>query len=78
MTNCWMAKPDVYVRGDVDAGFQEADAIVEGTFTTSAQIHTALESHSCVANWDGQTLTVWESTQDVEGVRERVSKPAKP
>lgn len=67
-------KADEYVRGDIERGLAEADVVVEGTFTTPAQLHSALESHSSVADWDGQTLTIWESSQDVEGVRERVAK----
>lgn len=63
-----------YARGDVVRGLAQAEVIVEGVFTTGAQIHSALEPHSCVASWDGQVLTVWESTQDVEGVRDRVGK----
>lgn len=67
-------KPDAYTRGDIAKGLAEADVIVEGVFTTAAQIHTPLETHACVASWDGQTCTVWESTQDVESVRERLAK----
>lgn len=67
-------KPETYTRGDPEKGFMDADVIVEGVFTTGAQLHSALETHSCVADWDGKTLTVWESTQDVEGVRDRLSK----
>lgn len=65
---------DVYTRGDVTRGFAQADVIVEGVFTTPTQIHTPLETHACVASWDGQTMTLWESTQDVESVRERIAK----
>ena len=33
-------------------------------------MHNSLESHGAVAAWDGEILTVWESTQHVFGVRE--------
>ncbi len=71
--NLLNGKVDTYSRGDVEKGFADAGVIVEGVFTTSAQIHSALENHSSVADWDGQTLTIWESSQDVEGVRDRVA-----
>lgn len=71
--NLLNGNPETYARGDAQKGFHEADVIVEGVFTTSAQIHSALESHSSVASWDGQTLTVWESSQDVNGVRDRLA-----
>lgn len=67
-------KPSEYVRGNIERGFAEADVIVEGMFTTSAQLHSALETHSSVADWDGKTMTIYESTQDVEGVRNRVAR----
>ncbi len=51
-------------KGDVDAGFKEADAVVEGTYGVPVISHQCLESHGLVAEWqpDGG-LTVWCSTQ---------------
>ena len=58
-----------YKRGDLRKGFKDADATVEVTYRTSTQMHNALETHGAVASWDGERLTVWESTQAVFGVR---------
>ena len=63
-----------YARGDVAKGFAEADAVVEGTFRTACEIHTPLELHGCVARWDGDALTIWESTQGVYAVQARVAE----
>jgi xanthine dehydrogenase YagR molybdenum-binding subunit len=51
-------------KGDVDAGFKEAEAVVEGTYGVPVISHQCLESHGLVAEWqeDGG-LTVWASTQ---------------
>ncbi len=57
-------------RGDARHAFRGADAVVEGTYRTSTQMHNSLETHGAVARWDGENLTVWESTQHVFGVRE--------
>ncbi|HEU5287014.1 MAG TPA: xanthine dehydrogenase family protein molybdopterin-binding subunit [Candidatus Limnocylindria bacterium] len=57
-------------RGDPRKAFKEADAVVEATYRTSTQLHNSLETHSAVAQWDGEVLTVWESTQHVFGVRD--------
>jgi CO/xanthine dehydrogenase Mo-binding subunit len=57
-------------RGETRSAFKGADAVVEGTYRTSTQMHNSLESHGAVAAWDGEILTVWESTQHVFGVRE--------
>ena len=63
------ARPDRYQRGDVDKGFAEADVVLEQTYRTECEIHTPLELHGCVAKWDGDRLTVWESTQGVYAVQ---------
>jgi CO/xanthine dehydrogenase Mo-binding subunit len=55
--------PSRYSRGDVTKGLAEADAIVEETFHTSVEIHSPMESFGSVANWEGDQLTVWDSTQ---------------
>jgi xanthine dehydrogenase YagR molybdenum-binding subunit len=57
--------PEVIERGDVAAGLREADAVVEGTYETSCEIHATLEPLASVARWDGDRLTVWESSQGV-------------
>jgi xanthine dehydrogenase YagR molybdenum-binding subunit len=51
-------------KGDVDAGFKDADAVVEGTYGVPVISHQCLESHGLVAEWDSEGgLTVWASTQ---------------
>jgi len=37
--------------------------LVEGRWRTEAQVHTSFEPHSCVARWDGDSLSVHVSTQ---------------
>jgi CO/xanthine dehydrogenase Mo-binding subunit len=63
-------KPFVYKRGDAGKGFEEADAVVEDTFTTQVAVHNTTEAHCSAANWDGDRLTVWDSTQAVFRVRD--------
>ncbi|MCC7486507.1 MAG: molybdopterin-dependent oxidoreductase [Burkholderiales bacterium] len=52
-----------FERGDVDAGFRESDVVVEGTWESVRQWHTALETIGCVASWSGGRLTMWCNTQ---------------
>jgi CO/xanthine dehydrogenase Mo-binding subunit len=54
-----------YARGDVEAGFAAADAVVEATYTTACEIHAPTEAHVSVARWDGPRLVVWDSAQGV-------------
>jgi xanthine dehydrogenase YagR molybdenum-binding subunit len=63
-----------YSRGHVERGFQEAAAVVELDFHSACEIHTPLEPHGCVARWEGDALTVWESTQGVYAVQSRLAE----
>jgi xanthine dehydrogenase YagR molybdenum-binding subunit len=67
-------KTDTYSRGDVKKGFAEADVVLEQHYRTAAELHTPLELHGCVASWDGDQLTVWESTQGVYAVQAKVAE----
>lgn len=66
--------PDRYERGDVTKGFAEADVVLEATYRTECELHTPMETHGCVAKWDLNRLTLWESTQGVYGVQARVAE----
>jgi len=68
------AKTSTHERGDVEKGFNEADVVLEESYTTACELHTPLELHGCVAQWDGDRLTLWESTQGVYAVQERVAR----
>ncbi|MCU1277011.1 MAG: oxidoreductase [bacterium] len=57
-------------KGDVDAALRTADFIVEGEFATQVQTHSALETHGVVADWHGDGLTIYASTQGTTSVRD--------
>lgn len=56
---------NVYVRktirrGDVAAGFKQADRVFEGTFRSQMIEHVPLEPHAAIADWDANgRLTIW-------------------
>jgi xanthine dehydrogenase YagR molybdenum-binding subunit len=62
-----------YRRGDVERGFADADIVLEEDYRCECEIHTPMELHGCVARWDGDSLTVWESTQGVYNVQTQVA-----
>jgi xanthine dehydrogenase YagR molybdenum-binding subunit len=66
--------PFVMSRGDVDAGLKAADVVIRREYRTPVQLHTALEPHGAAAEWEGDRLTVWESTQGIFRVRENLAK----
>jgi xanthine dehydrogenase YagR molybdenum-binding subunit len=65
------------VRGDIEQGFKEAEAIVERTFRLPVALHNSPECHVALAKWEGKKLTVWASTQGVNGYREDLVKTFK-
>jgi len=71
-----IANQKAYKRGDVTAGFAEADIILERTFTTPMVHQSAVEPHSIMAEPNPITggVTVWASTQDQFGVRKEVAR----
>jgi len=69
-----VAPPSLYQRGDVTGGLAEADVVLEENYRTECEIHTPMELHGCVANWDGDRLTIWESTQGVFRVQQNVAE----
>jgi len=69
-----LAGTDEYERGDVAAGFDAADEVVEQVYDTQCELHTPMELHGCVAGWDGDRLTIWESSQGVFAVQSRIAE----
>ncbi|HEY7268689.1 MAG TPA: xanthine dehydrogenase family protein molybdopterin-binding subunit [Dehalococcoidia bacterium] len=63
-----------FAHGDIEAGFNEADVIIEREFTTSMFHQGYIEPHNGTAFWnqDGK-LTVWCSTQGSFSVRSSVA-----
>ena len=61
--------PRVTVRGDVDAAIAAADVVVRREYRTPVALHSAMEPHGAVAEWLGDQLTVWESTQGIFNTR---------
>lgn len=66
---------EVHIRkGDVAAGFAEADIIVEGTYRTPFIEHAYMEPEACLAEPDGEGgVVVYEGSQGPWPIREQVS-----
>ena len=67
--NLHRASPRIISRGDVDAGFRDAEVTIEREYRTPVALHTALEPHGAVADWSAGRVTVWESTQGIFNTR---------
>jgi len=56
-------------RGDAAAAFASAPVKLDETYVTPAETHNPLELHSTTAIWDGEKLTLYDSTQGVVNLR---------
>jgi CO/xanthine dehydrogenase Mo-binding subunit len=50
-------------HGDVEAGFGEADVVVDQTYRTAGAQHVAMEPHAALARWEDGRLELWTGTQ---------------
>ncbi|MEO6528300.1 MAG: xanthine dehydrogenase family protein molybdopterin-binding subunit [Gemmatimonadaceae bacterium] len=61
-------------RGDVDAGLRDAAVRVEHEYRTPLENHNPMEVHQTVAAWEGNRLTLHDSTQGIFAVRNTVAQ----
>jgi len=61
-------------RGDVSQGLAGAAVTVEQTYITPLENHNPMEVHSTLAQWEGDSLTLYESTQGITSVRNTVAR----
>lgn len=66
--------PSTGERGDPDGALAAADAVVERTFTTAVDLHHPTEPHNSAVYWDGDRLTVYDSTQGVFAMRDTLAE----
>jgi CO/xanthine dehydrogenase Mo-binding subunit len=63
-----------FVKGDIEAGFADADAVVENTYRTGFLEHACIETEGGIARWEeNDSVTVWCSTQNPHYDREEIA-----
>ncbi len=60
-------------RGAIDRALQDAEVKLSRTYTVAYIAHCPLEPRSALAEWDGDQLTVWTSSQRPFGVRDELA-----
>ncbi|WP_424532133.1 xanthine dehydrogenase family protein molybdopterin-binding subunit [Sphaerisporangium viridialbum] len=60
-------------RGDPDAALAAAPVTVDAVYTTPAEHNNPMEPHATVAVWDGDGLTLYDSTQGASALRNTVA-----
>ncbi len=66
-------KPDTQ-RGDTGAGMRQASTKVSETYVTPVENHNPMEPHATLAVWEGEKLTLYDTTQGVFGTRKVIAK----
>lgn len=65
--------PTDTLRGNFEQGLAQAQVRVEETYGTPAEHHNQMEPHATTAIWEGDRLTVYDSTQHNFGTRKTLA-----
>lgn len=60
--------------GDVESALQQSAVTIDQTYKTPIQHHNPMEPHAAIAQWEGDKLTIYDSTQDISGHQESLTK----
>ena len=60
-------------RGDDPAGWNNAGSGVDVIYRTPMEHHNPMEPHGTIAHWEGEQLTLYDSSQNVSGVKATVA-----
>ncbi|MEC9487873.1 MAG: xanthine dehydrogenase family protein molybdopterin-binding subunit [Halanaerobium sp.] len=62
-------------KGDTESGLAEADHVIENEFYLPQIDHTAMETHTAIAQWKpGGKVKIWSSAQSPFAIRDLLSK----
>ena len=62
------------VKGDAEAGMAQADVVVKGRYVSDASQGVPIEPRAVVAEWQGDEVTIWSSTQVPYAARSGVAQ----
>ena len=57
------ASRSTIVKGDADAAIAEAEVVVRGRYVADMSHAAPIEPHAVIAQWEGDHVTIWSSTQ---------------
>lgn len=61
-------------RGDAAKGLSDAEVKINETYVTPVYHHNPMEPHATIAEWNGDQLTIYDSTQSVIGSRNAIAQ----
>ncbi len=60
--------------GDLEKGVAESDVVVQDSMDFGSQGYASIGRNACVAEWNGDRLTLWTATQTPSEAREEIAK----
>jgi len=63
-----------FAKGDADAALASAAVKIDETYRTPYEHHNPLEAHSITAAWDGDHLTLFDSSQNIFAVQKTMAQ----
>lgn len=69
-----MGEKPVVRQGDAEAAWAAAPFRVDCTYVTPPYNHNPIEAHNTLAYWEGEQLTVYDSTQYLTGVQKMLAE----
>ena len=70
-------QPEVYRRGNLDEGLRAADRVFEDHYTSAHINNAQLEPRVSIAQWEGDRLTVFASTQGISNCHTEIARDLK-
>ncbi|MBV9742810.1 MAG: molybdopterin-dependent oxidoreductase, partial [Acidobacteriia bacterium] len=67
-------QPEVLRRGDIEKGFSAADRVFEDQFSSAHVNNAQLEPRVSIAQWQGDHLTVFASTQGISNCHTEIAR----
>jgi xanthine dehydrogenase molybdenum-binding subunit len=69
-----LRNPTEVIWGDVEEAKKQADVVAGGNMSFNSQGYASIGRNACAAQWEGDRLTVWTSTQTPSEMRQAIAK----
>ena len=66
-------EPGDLAFGNVDEGLSRAEVRIDQVYRTPIMHHNRMEPHATVAQWDGDRLTIYDTTQNISGHKQKLA-----
>jgi xanthine dehydrogenase molybdenum-binding subunit len=67
-------EPNIVTWGDVEKGYEASDITAESSMVFGSQHYAPIGRNACIAEWAGDKVTVWSSTQTPSEARSSIAQ----